>query len=420
MDLVKEFMKEKEGFPDKRVLICAADLSGPAHYRALLPCFGMTRNKLCKVVVSTFIDDIKFKWKPHVVVFCRQHRPEIQMAMRIFKNQGARIVYDTDDNLINIHPNNPARYGFTQTRQEIVKLRDKQTGKVIKEKEINITVKQDVLHCLRLSDVMTVSTEPLKNAYSEFCKNIQVLPNSLLSSYSYLSFPKKDSKIRIGYAGSSTHYHDIKIALYALKEIVLKNKNVVLVFMGYAPDYLKDNIPPDQLEIWPATEIGDYHLRYASLRLDIGIAPLHDNIFNAGKSNLKVIENGALSIPTVASPIYPYLNTIEDGIDGLIVKKNKDSEWIKCLQLLIDNKELRLSMGAKIKEKVMREYNVETNAHLWYDAYFKDFDFEKFDEKFRKSQEDYDNIKLVKAFIEKSVELNLQRNSRDSYRNPGF
>jgi len=39
------------------------------------------------------------------------------------------------------------------------------------------------------------------------------------------------------------------------------------------------------------------------------------------------------------------------------------------MEKLITNKELRRELGKKAKEYVEENYNIETKAHLWADAY---------------------------------------------------
>jgi glycosyltransferase involved in cell wall biosynthesis len=110
-------------------------------------------------------------------------------------------------------------------------------------------------------------------------------------------------------------------------------------------------------------------MKLGLLALDIGLAPLQDTEFNRGKSNLKVLEYGVMGVPTIASPVYPYSNTIDNGVDGIIVHKNRTKSWVKALVHLIDNKEDRIRMGEAMKGKVLTEYNALRNAHLWEKAY---------------------------------------------------
>ena len=158
-----------------------------------------------------------------------------------------------------------------------------------------------------------------------------------------------------------------------LEEIARRYDNVKFVFFGYRPDFVGDAVPKEKLEFHKFINIGQYHMKLARLKIDIGLAPLSDNTFNKSKSNLKVLEYGVLGIPTIASPVYPYSNTIKHEKDGLLVK-NDYKKWLKSLSRLIEDKEFRVSLGSKMKEKVLNCYNALDNVPLWEKVYFPEGD----------------------------------------------
>jgi hypothetical protein len=74
------------------------------------------------------------------------------------------------------------------------------------------------------------------------------------------------------------------------------------VLLGHCPDGLRKPFR----EIHPPVAIADYPAALAALNLDVAIAPLEINAFNEAKSNLKLLEYGALGYPVVCSDIVPY------------------------------------------------------------------------------------------------------------------
>jgi len=70
------------------------------------------------------------------------------------------------------------------------------------------------------------------------------------------------------------------------------------------------------------------------------------------------------SFPTGDSP---YQQNPKDA-EYLLLADTYD-EWVSQIEVLINDKELRLSLGKSAHEYVEREYNIETKAHLWREAY---------------------------------------------------
>jgi len=100
---------------------------------------------------------------------------------------------------------------------------------------------------------------------------------------------------------------------------------------------------------------------------DISIAPLHDNMFNRMKSNLKQVECWSRRIPIVCTDIPPY-NV--DGVNGkncilipyhknAMVNKSIDADWAKALKKLILDPEYRQQIGNQLYEDFKDKYNLK-------------------------------------------------------------
>lgn len=105
---------------------------------------------------------------------------------------------------------------------------------------------------------------------------------------------------------------------------------------------------------------------YSTIDFDIGLAPLEDTLFTRSKSYIKALEYGALGIPVIASDVGPYREYVEDGVTGFLV--SKESEWIDRIRLLIDDPELRESMGAAAHAKSLR-HTIAAGWRQWEDVY---------------------------------------------------
>lgn len=216
---------------------------------------------------------------------------------------------------------------------------------------------------LSFADVITVSTEPLKQKINEHMekvfglkKKIIVIPNmNDINDWDFEPEPKHDDKIVIGYAGSNSHYQDLKMLAPALAEVMKRHPNVYFESMGAIGKSTIDIFLPftkkEQLrcDLVPMTwTFKDYCPHLAKQKWDIGIGPLIDSEFTRSKSHIKWLEYSMYKIPMVASRVYPYfmpsfgIDTIKNGETGFLVKP---SEWVSTLEELITNKAKRKQIG---------------------------------------------------------------------------
>lgn len=218
---------------------------------------------------------------------------------------------------------------------------------------------------MRGSDGLIVSTPYLKEVFSEYNSNIWVVPNSIdFKVWDRLKRTPK-SGVRIGWAGGSGHEGDFEIVAGALKRILEKHKDTRLVLLnGPAkrgiPEFLKGLPRVEHHPVW--VPILKYPKLVMEQDFDIGIAPVVDSAFNRGKSNLKWLENSAMSIPTVASNVGHFAETIRNGVDGMLC--DDENEFFLALDVLISDRKRRKAMGLAANERVRKDFNIEkTTAH---------------------------------------------------------
>ncbi len=90
--------------------------------------------------------------------------------------------------------------------------------------------------------------------------------------------------------------------------------------------------------------------------LDIGIMPLPEDSFAAGKCALKAIQYMANGIPVVASPVGANVDVIEDGVTGFLARTPE--EWVERLSELVVDEALRARMGRAGRARVERHYSI--------------------------------------------------------------
>jgi glycosyltransferase involved in cell wall biosynthesis len=205
---------------------------------------------------------------------------------------------------------------------------------------------------------VSAGNQYLADYASQYCDRVVVFPTVVNTN---IHRPKNDQsnflkkKLVIGWTGSHSTlvYLDPLIPVlkkleqvHAFDFLVIANKNPVLPLQGF---YF--------LPWQEKTEIEDLS------QMDIGIMPLADNEWSKGKCGFKLIQYGALGIPSVTSPVGVNTDIIQDGVNGYLA--STDTEWIEKLSLLIQSEDLRKQLGKAGRKTVEDQYSVEANKEKW-------------------------------------------------------
>lgn len=211
---------------------------------------------------------------------------------------------------------------------------------------------------LEISDAIIVSTEFIKDGLLTLFpdKKIYVIPNGIdFDVWDSIKKSEKDDKVRIIYTGCQNHHSDLAIVKKPIMALIEEFKN--LEFIMAAPFTSWEDVKHDRVFVntaWAPIDL--FPKMVSSWKGDIGIAPLKDSNFNRAKSNLRWLEYSAMSIPTVASNIYPFKNSIRNGIDGIVC--NSTQEWYDAIRSLILDKAKRSRMSAEAYRRVKKDFNM--------------------------------------------------------------
>jgi glycosyltransferase involved in cell wall biosynthesis len=96
---------------------------------------------------------------------------------------------------------------------------------------------------------------------------------------------------------------------------------------------------------------------------DIGIMPMPDDEWSKGKCALKALQYMAMGVPTICSAVGANCEVIQHGVNGLLAAS--DEEWIRNLELLIDDPALRQRLGPKGRRTVEERYSMNACAELF-------------------------------------------------------
>ena len=217
---------------------------------------------------------------------------------------------------------------------------------------------------LELCDYGIASTNRLQTEMSKKLKDVYVNRNVASESMAMFSQKalkidnKEKDKIIMGYlSGTITHNDDFKMIMPVMVELLKKYDNLYLKIVGLLDlpvemECVKDKIITAPFMNWKK-------LPELIHSIDINLAPLEQSVFNEAKSENKWTEAALVKVPTVASNVGAFKDSIVDGETGLLCNTKK--EWKEKLSRLIENQEYRKEIGNKAYQEVMA-CHITTNS----------------------------------------------------------
>lgn len=252
------------------------------------------------------------------------------------RQAGVKLVWETDDDLWNLDEANPARFQITDMTRYWME------------------------SALRQAHLVTTTVPHLADAMRQFNPNVTVIPNAVDPAL-LTTERRRAERLTVGWAGGSSHHDDFRSVIGALRKVTDHRGDVDFHSVGV--DYGKDfGLYRNRYTPWRLSML-EY---YSGIDFDIGIAPLLDTAFTRSKSPIKAIEYNALGIPVVASNAGPYRDYVIDGVNGFLC--NTEAEWVDRLNLLIEDTELRESMGRQAR-RVARLHTIDQTAPMWEKAF---------------------------------------------------
>mgnify|MGYP001817675263 FL=1 len=163
------------------------------------------------------------------------------------------------------------------------------------------------------------------------------------------------SRPRVGWAGAQQHLGDLLL----LEEVVKETASEVdWIFFGMCPDSFR----PYVKEVHDGVRFENYHEKLATLNLDLAVAPLEHNRFNEAKSNLRILEYGALGWPVIASDIEPYRNT------PVSLVRSQPSAWINAIRDHLHDLDAAYQKGDHLRAWVHEHWMLQGHLTEWLSA----------------------------------------------------
>lgn len=210
----------------------------------------------------------------------------------------------------------------------------------------------------KMATTVVVGNDYLKEYASKYCNNVVILPTTIDTLYHKKKIRERNSSVVvIGWTGTSTTLKHFQTLLPALRELVAKyGERIMIKVIADVP--CVDDVIPISFSKWNIeTEIDDLSV------IDIGIMPLPDDEWSRGKCGFKGLQYMSLSLPAVMSPVGMNTDIIDHGINGFLASSQE--EWFQILSMLIESPELRKRVGECGRKTIEERYSVEANKPLF-------------------------------------------------------
>ena len=267
-----------------------------------------------------------------LIVFSRNVRRDRAHALQAAVERGVPTLYDLDDNFFELPP-------------------DSDAGKVCAQPE-HLAMLHDYLAAASL---VRVYSRPLLAHAARFNDSVEMVNAcvdlSLVGDFGGV----RAVPIKLVYATSRFTDAMGQIFVPALKRLLEEvGPRVEAHFWGPKP--------PDALRgVVHHAMIHDYDRflrRFSAAGFQIGLAPLHDDLFHRSKTNTKFREYGACGIAGVYSNVDIYSDCVQHGETGLLVPNDSDA-WYRALRQLVDDAALRVKIQRQARASVEEHYSQE-------------------------------------------------------------
>ena len=293
------------------------------------PAIGPAIGAELDVTVAT--PDEALRYRADILACQRYSVTELAQADRLIehcRSQDMRLLYDLDDDLLNIPPEHP----------DAAVLRPRVDA---------------VSRMVRRADAVWVSTPALREALAGVRNDATLVRNGLDERLWSAIRPAETAPfgpLRVLFMGTATHDADLALVMPALQRLHEEHGarvriDVLGITSASLPEWInRVRLPPTAAASYPqfVNWITQQHA------WDVGIAPLVDTSFNRCKSAIKTMDYAGLGLAVLASDVEVYRGSIAECGGGRLVAENAAS-WFEAISRLLHDWSLlrRLREGAR-------------------------------------------------------------------------
>lgn len=284
-----------------------------------------------------------------IIIIQRLAEIDISMHLNSAKKMKKKIIYELDDNLLNL----PKESAMSKK---------------------NNNIKRNVKNYLLIADIVTCSTERLKNELTNYInENKIVVIKNVIDTEKYLqkideielNKPLKNNKIKL--ILSNTDYFKLinkDNFINNIKRILTEYKDKVKLFFVGKFDLLELS-DFTNIEIIKELTYSEYFNFLIKENFDIALIPLEDTQFHRCKSNIKYLDFSILKIAGIFSKVEPYTRSIEHKYNGILINNEEKDGWYNSIKSLIENSVLRKKISENAFNDVIKNYDINYAIEKW-------------------------------------------------------
>lgn len=212
---------------------------------------------------------------------------------------------------------------------------------------------------ISLAHTVIVGNEFLATHARQFNSNVFVIPTTIDTNY---HTPRtktldKNAPICIGWTGSETtvkHFTLLEPVLLKIKKKYGERVSFMLII-----NKLYEN---EELGVRTTFWSADEEINQLA-HIDIGIMPLPNDEWSKGKCGFKGLQYMAMEIPCIMSAVGVNTEIITHGVNGFLAHNNQ--EWEMLLTQLIENSELRKTLGAEGRKTIEERYSINSQKERY-------------------------------------------------------
>lgn len=252
--------------------------------------------------------------------------PDMLPIVKLRRARGLPTVYELADN-------------FLYSNAHMVE------AKISGPPEYHLVIKELMRRC----DAVQVNNARLQQLALEFNQSTLLIPN-LIEKHRFGAFTEPNSShLTVGWGGSARHFDDLEFIAAPLKQWIRETSGVRLAIMGTDSclELFRD-LPADKVLCRKAGSL-DAYLAFLD-KLDIGLAPLEATEFNAGRSDIKLLEYASRSVLPLCSAYGPYLDSATQFPE--LPMFESPQHLVEQLERLRKNEQRRRKITKKIYDRV--------------------------------------------------------------------
>jgi glycosyltransferase involved in cell wall biosynthesis len=289
-----------------------------------------------RIPKSIFARTVAFARLPPSEAIVVQKKLLPPLYLKLLRRRCRRLYYDVDDAVWTHHPGAAGRPGATARRE--------------KDRQRFAATCREVDGVIAGNRFLAAKAAPHQS-------RVTVLPTPIDTD----TYRPREGKgpghtaLQVGWMGTAANQHFLPPALRSLQALsaaievrVISNENR-LGDMGAGVHF----------EPWSAeAEITQLQ------GFDIGLMPLTDDEYTRGKCGFKLLQYMACGVVPVASAVGFNAELIDHGKEGFLV--SKEGDWGRFVARLEGDPELRRTMAARAREKVVARFDLRPSAgRLW-------------------------------------------------------